>query len=337
MPERPVSLKATSTPPEKSAEAPFDDPRADLILQSSDEVHFRVFKPILSLASPIFDDMFSIPPPPSQKPHDEVQVVHLTEHSTALDVVLRHIYPVRSPKGDKLLYANILAEFVRKYQVEALDENITVYLTDNVEHDPAGVYAIAVTYGYNDIGAIAARSCLRLPFSGLESPYLRCITAEHISELYRYHGTCGEAASAVAALDRTWFFPLEQKLAQRRNSSGIACQSCSAPDILDLTSTLRRDYNNYSTGQWSGQTSPRYMWNYLHRSALVLAHHPSAEAVTTEDFVQKSNSGCSSCLHYMREYLRELSVALGEEIKKAVERVSSSSRSPYLRCSMMHP
>ena len=83
-------------------------------------------------------------------------------------------------------------------------------------------------------------------------------------------------------------------------------------------------------------TSPRYMWNYLHRSALVLAHYPSAEAVTTEDFVLKSNIGCGSCLQYMREYLLEISVALGEEIKKAVERVGSSSRSPYLRCSKMH-
>ena len=335
MSERPVSRKATtSMPPEKIAlaEAPFDDPQADLILQSSDEVHFRVFKLILSIASPIFKDMFSIPSPPSQKSHDEVQVVHLTEHSTILDVALRHIYPVRSPKGDKLLYANNLAEFARKYQVEALDEIITVYLTDSVERDPVGVYAIAVTYGYHDIGANAARSCLNLPLSGLESPHLRCITVEHISELHRYRVACGEAASAVAAFDRTWFLSLIQKLAQGRTAR-VACQSCSVPDVLDLTSTLRRDKYDFT---WSGQTSPRYMWNYLHRSALVLAHYPSAEAVTTEDFVLKSNIGCGSCLQYMREYLLEISVALGEEIKKAVERVGSSSRSPYLRCSKMH-
>ena len=61
-----------STHSEELAKAPFDDLQADLILQSSDKVHFRVFKPILSIASPIFKDMFSIPSPPSQKPHDEV-------------------------------------------------------------------------------------------------------------------------------------------------------------------------------------------------------------------------------------------------------------------------
>ena len=142
--ERPVSLKPISMPTKKLAEAPFDDAWADLVLQSCDEVHFHVFKLILSLTSLIFSDMFSIPLPPSEKHHDEVQVVHLTEHLTALDVVLRHIYPVRSPKGDMLHYASILAEFGRKYQVEALDEFITVYLADSIKHDPVGVYAIAV-------------------------------------------------------------------------------------------------------------------------------------------------------------------------------------------------
>ena len=333
MPERPVSLKATSTPPEKSAEAPFDDPQADLVLQSSDEVHFRVSKLILSLASPIFKDMFSIPSPSSQKPHDEVQVVHLTEHSTALDVVLRHIYPVRSPKGDKFLYASILAEFARKYQVESLDESITAYLTDSAERDPVGVYAIAVTYEYNDIGAIAARSCLRLPFSGLRSSYLRCATAGYIPDLMRYHAACGEAASAIAASDRAWFSSLDLNgISQGRHPSGTTCQSCSMPDFTDLTSTYSETSQAFSgfgssaapTG-WSGRAAPRCIWNYLHRSALVLAHHPSVEAITSAAFVLKSN-GCASCAKYMRGHLLELSVVLAGEIRKAVEQVCLS---PY--------
>ena len=61
------------------AEAPFDDARADLILESSDEVHFRIFQSFLSLASPVFTDMFNIPSPPSQK-LDEIQVVRISEH-----------------------------------------------------------------------------------------------------------------------------------------------------------------------------------------------------------------------------------------------------------------
>ena len=75
-----------SNPPEQLAEALFNDAQADWILQSSDEVHFRVFKNILSLASLTFANMFSIPSPPSEKPHDEVQVVFFSDYSTLLYV-----------------------------------------------------------------------------------------------------------------------------------------------------------------------------------------------------------------------------------------------------------
>jgi BTB/POZ domain len=111
-------------PPEKLAEAPFDDPQADLILRSSDEVHFRVLKGTLSIASPIFADMFGVPSPPSKKHYDEIQVVSVSEDSTALDVILRHIYPVRSPTA----------------------EGNTLHNVDFLGRDPVGVYAIATTY-----------------------------------------------------------------------------------------------------------------------------------------------------------------------------------------------
>jgi hypothetical protein len=239
-------------PPEQLADAPFDDAQADLILQSSDEVpmHFRVFKNVLSLASPIFADMFSIPSPPSEKPH-EVQVVPLSERSIALDIALRHIYPMRRaqpPEADNLLYARILAEFAQKYQVEVLDQFIIGYLAGSLACDPVGVYAIAVTYGYNDMGGNAARSCLNLPFSDLRSPYLPCATLEHILELLRYHVACGEAASTLASSDRSWISSLVQagELCPER---GGMCARCSMADLISQTSSKSSGpiTNNYNS------------------------------------------------------------------------------------------
>jgi hypothetical protein len=239
-------------PPEQLADAPFDDAQADLILQSSDEVpmHFRVFKNVLSLASPIFADMFSIPSPPSEKPH-EVQVVPLSERSIALDIALRHIYPMRRaqpPEADNLLYARILAEFAQKYQVEVLDQFIIGYLAGSLACDPVGVYAIAVTYGYNDMGENAARSCLNLPFSDLRSPYLPCATLEHILELLRYHVACGEAASTLASSDRSWISSLVQagELCPER---GGMCARCSMADLISQTSSKSSGpiTNNYNS------------------------------------------------------------------------------------------
>jgi hypothetical protein len=71
------------------------------------------------------------------------------------------------------------------------------------------------------------------------------------------------------------------------------------------------------------RTAPRCVWNYLHRSAIVLAHHPSAEEITTEFFVLKANS-CKSCAQYMRGQMMEFSAVLQKEIKKLVEKVSLS-------------
>ena len=245
-------------PPEKLADAPFDDAQADLILQSSDEVptHFRVFKNILSLASPVFGDMFTLPSPPSENPHDEVQVVPLSEDSITLDIALRHIYPLRRTQpseADNLRYARILAEFARKYQVEGLDQFIKGYLKDSLECDPAtdpvGVYAIAVTYGYNDIGRSAAHTCLTLPFYDLRSPYLPCATLEHILELLRYHVACGEAASNLASSDRSWLssLVLAEDITSKRGSR--MCSQCTVTDFTSQTSSKSRGprFNNYNS------------------------------------------------------------------------------------------
>ena len=308
----PPSASAFPTP----AEAPFDDARADLILETCDEVHFRIFHNILSLASPIVNNMFSIPLPPSQKP-DEVQVVRLSEDSSALDVALRHIYPVRPPEvADTLHCAGILAEFARKYQVETLNNFLIGYLTDSIESDPVGVYAVAVTYEYNDIGSAAARACLYFPFSELESPYLRYTTVDHVLELLRYHVACGEAASAVASSDLKWLASLdtvpEAFVSQLRGSSASGCQACCMQELRTQTSDTS-----------SKRYGPRSLWNYLYCSALLLAHHPAAEEITTEAFVLKTNK-CYLCSHTIRKDLLEVSDLLWREVKNAVKQVSLS-------------
>jgi hypothetical protein len=113
------------------AEALFDDAWTDLILRSSDcqcvPVHLYVSKFILSVASPVFGDMVSIPSP-APKPDDKIQVVSLTEDSEALDLSLRHIYPVRPPIVAELCQIRILAEFARKYQVDTLEHLLCAIL-----------------------------------------------------------------------------------------------------------------------------------------------------------------------------------------------------------------
>ncbi|KAI9508193.1 hypothetical protein F5148DRAFT_943135 [Russula earlei] len=297
------------TPQERLAEAPFDDPRADIILQSSDGLQFHVFKIILTLASSVFADMFSIPLPASSRPHDK-EVVSLSERSEDLELSLRHLYPVPPPETVPLTNVAVLAEFAQKYQVDALEKPITQYLRDNVELDPVGVYAIAVTYGYKDVGTAAARSCLNLPFSRLKSLHEQYATAQHISELFSYHVACGEAASEVAS-GRTWLssFLQDGYFVSTGGGSRYRCSSCCTLDFINL------DQNSESYGKRYG---PRWLWKYLHRSALILASHPTAEAVTMEDFVLRAND-CPSCKQDARQYMLDISERFGGEITTRVE------------------
>ena len=228
---------------------------------------------------------------------------------------------MRPPEvGDTLHCGSILANFARKYQVETLDNFILGYLTDSIKRDPVGVYAIAVTYEYNGIGANVARSCLNVPISGLESPYLRFTTMEHILELVKYHVACGEAASTVASSNLEWLQVLtldrnETFASQLRNSSQ-GCGTCWTRELIAHTERTRR-------------SGPLCLWDYLYRSALVLAHHPTAEQITTEAFVLKTND-CYACASSIRKDMLEVSVVLKKEIENAMERVSLC-----LQCSVM--
>lgn len=70
---------------------------SDVVLRTSDKVDFHVHKVILTLASPFFETMFTLPQPRTEivapKP-----IVDITETSTTIDTILRMCYPT-VPKG----------------------------------------------------------------------------------------------------------------------------------------------------------------------------------------------------------------------------------------------
>jgi hypothetical protein len=88
--EDPQAQINSSTSPPK----PFDVPEANLILRSSDVVDFRVHKPVLSMASPFFKDLLSLPQPPESESVDGLPVVQLPEGSELLNCLVSMLYPV---------------------------------------------------------------------------------------------------------------------------------------------------------------------------------------------------------------------------------------------------
>jgi hypothetical protein len=71
-----------------------DSPTADIILRSGGTkaaVEFRAHRAILSIASPVFETMFSLPQPGAEK---TLPVCDLSEDSNTLQALLKFVYPV---------------------------------------------------------------------------------------------------------------------------------------------------------------------------------------------------------------------------------------------------
>ncbi|KAF8555639.1 hypothetical protein OG21DRAFT_1483687, partial [Imleria badia] len=110
------------------AAAPFDHEKADIILRSSDNIDFRVFKLFLSLASPFFETLFDIPQPDEENGDQEIKdglvVIPVTEDGKTLDALLRFCYPCTladDPNIEVLKDAMDVLEAARKYSLDVIE------------------------------------------------------------------------------------------------------------------------------------------------------------------------------------------------------------------------
>ncbi|KAH9954184.1 hypothetical protein BC827DRAFT_1098764, partial [Russula dissimulans] len=97
---------------------------ADLIMQSSDHVRFYVHKSILSMSSPIFRDMFSLPQPADSELVEGLPVVCLAEEAQVLHNLLTMLYPIPSVIPDEYDKALDLLAVSHKYDMAAIQSSI---------------------------------------------------------------------------------------------------------------------------------------------------------------------------------------------------------------------
>ena len=133
----------------------FTTTDGDIILRAGPKPYskhdFRVHKFILSLASPVFKDMFAFPQPPDQILDEEHQlpIVDILDPSDILDTILRLIYPgVEPPSITVLSTLHALFSTADKYNIASicpvLREQLKVLLPDN----PLTAYIIARQFGF---------------------------------------------------------------------------------------------------------------------------------------------------------------------------------------------
>ena len=135
----------SSTSSERAA-TPFDQ-GGDVILRSSDKVDFRVYKVILSFASPFFKDMFSLEQPVGSgadvpASDADMHVVEMTEDKGIIDCLLRYIYPIPDSYIGSLGVLERVLEAALKYDLTQPIHLSKQRLHNFIRPQPLHAYAV---------------------------------------------------------------------------------------------------------------------------------------------------------------------------------------------------
>ena len=125
---------------------------ANVILQSSDKVNYRVHKSVLALSSPFFEDMLSLPQPPDDEIVDGLPVIQLSEDSGVLNCLVSLLYPILPviPGSYKQVFTLLTA--CQKYNMVSLQSFIRTEVQCGtypalVAAEAFGAYAIVSSMG----------------------------------------------------------------------------------------------------------------------------------------------------------------------------------------------
>ncbi|TFY75936.1 hypothetical protein EWM64_g8076 [Hericium alpestre] len=178
----------------QDAVTPFDDKTADIVLRSSDRIHFHVHSFILSFASPVFKDMI-LNHQKAQRVSacsapDDSTVINVPEDSHTLDFVLRRCYPVRLPRLSDFDEARRVLAAGVKYDIDGVKAVAEAALVELMDQDIIGVWSIAVRYRLRDVCIVAARRSFQHPGVSLNSSELRYVSASQYHQLLQYRKSC---------------------------------------------------------------------------------------------------------------------------------------------------
>ncbi|KAI0357904.1 hypothetical protein OH77DRAFT_1312846 [Trametes cingulata] len=175
----------------------YRNPRmGNLVMRTSDGIEFHVYRAIVSAASPLFLDMFTLPQPPSPPAPAGKPSVEVAEDSSIWSTLIALCYAPRPPVPNEfadLDAARALLDAGAKYELAVTVDfaHMGLLLRKVVEEQPFSVYALGCTYKHPDVARAAARQTLRFPvyFEHTQELDLMSLLAYHC--LSEYRRKCG--------------------------------------------------------------------------------------------------------------------------------------------------
>lgn len=267
----------------------FDDPRADVILRSSDNVDFRCHKLLLAFASPsFFGGMFNLPQPAddqgTEERKDGLPVIPVTEKRQVLERLLRLCYPstiVDPPTFPALEDVRAVLEATIKYEMDKLEHHVRKVLVapQFIENEPMRVFGIACHFRLEKEARIAAKYTLRhkiqlLPYV----PELEDMTGGDHHRLLEYHAECSRIAKTVADIS-TWI-----------ESDSFVWFQCTSHDDLGYPLFISRNRK---------QTTRCWWWDdYMVPASEDLERQPCGQTVLRVELIEEALKSSRLCPEY---------------------------------------
>jgi hypothetical protein len=347
-----------SKAPSRDYGPPFDDADADTILRSADDLDFRVYRVILSKASPVFRDMFTFPHPgPSSciKHEDDddhkdgLPLVRLQESSMTLSMLLYAIYPVSPSHApppyaaqgrgeddgalDTLTEAWLAAD---KYEVSGLREALTTRLQTHslMARQPLRMFGVAYYLRSQTLLRTAAARTLPLaPLTldtlGRQVDLVPFIAVRHLVE---YHRACGEAARDFALLkaDEDGFAEAFLPALLAQGSTSAPGRGAAAARAARVCKDSRCQFGNLRV-PWPRLETLEWWRRYMEALSERLSERPAMSAMAamgacTNEWESLASKLCARCrgfaasaLVLAHTYLEEmLKVEIEEEVRIAM-------------------
>ncbi|EGN96994.1 hypothetical protein SERLA73DRAFT_57941 [Serpula lacrymans var. lacrymans S7.3] len=297
-----------------TARAPFNTAKADIVIRSSDNVYFRVFRCLLALASPFFDAMFDLPRPlteiPDYETYDGLEVIPMTEGSRTIDMMLRFCYPVPSvgsPRLDNLTDIENLLEAAIKYSMDGIEKKASEALISRhlLEKEPLRVFAIAYRYRLEREARIAARYTLHKSPFPLDSPELRYIPPQDRLKLAEYRK---KSSAAIRYLTTSLEWIKRSETHQFYEWWTSCCQCRSKCDVRYLL------HSTYAREWWA---------EYMEESTTALQERPCGQVVSEPltKALERANE-CPACRRRAYTQMMEFTTRFADEIEKTITEVS---------------
>ncbi|KZP19337.1 hypothetical protein FIBSPDRAFT_564652 [Athelia psychrophila] len=309
--------ESTDNPSFTEAASPFDDPKADVILRSSDNVDFRCYKILLSLTSTFFERMFSLPQAIMEDGilmKDGLQIVPMEEKALILEAVLRLCHPssTRNPLILELDDIKSVYDTARKYVMEDVEETIrnTLISAQLLEQAPMRVFGIACALRLGAEAQIAAAATLESDLGDLVYfPELEYLSGGEIYHLQRYHKACRKVVQEVIGNVRQ-LKPVEATISYRWFTCREPSDTC---PFLSLPSNLAE----VQAAKW-------WICDYLFPCQMALKIAPMGKKVKTSQRMGAAlvaAQACPECKKTSLADLEDFAERFSEEIDKAVAKV----------------